>query len=359
MSDPAFLQLLATLPQDTESRILIVLDENCQRQELVQVCAHLSRYPNALLLSNRFDIADSCIKQGASCQFSDLEFSPIADGSLDMLLFRVAKEKAVTHRVINCAAEKLRTGGQLYLCGRKQEGIKTFISKAGELLQDTCRPIKNGDAYHALITRIARTDALLDDNDYATLRNINPPNQPAIFSKPGLFGWHKIDQGSALLAQYFCAMLPEADNGCADWLDLGCGYGYLSLQATWQAEKGGTSLNLVATDNNAAALIACEKNFADYNIEGRVVGSDCAQQIAEKFDVVISHPPFHRGFNADQQLGEKFVASARTHLKPGGRALMVVNSFIPLEKLASKYFAGVRILENNGQFKVVLMSQGS
>ena len=356
MSDRAFLPILTALPQNTVCKFLIVLDENCQQNDLVQLCGHLSRYPNCHLLSNRFDVADFCRHRRIPCEFSDLDFSHIAEDSLDMLLFRVAKEKAVTHRVINSAAQKLRAGGHLFLSGRKQEGIKTFISKAGELLQDNCRPIKNGETYHTLISKNAVPAAFLDDNNYSSLRTINSPEDPAIFSKPGLFGWNKIDQGSALLTQYFSELLPESDKTTADWLDLGCGYGYLSLEAHWQAKKRGKKLNLVATDNNAAALIASKKNFAEYQINGRVEGSDCAQQITEKFDVMISHPPFHRGFIADQQLGEKFVASARAHLKPGGKALMVANSFIPLEKLASEYFARIRVLENNRQFKVVLMS---
>ena len=67
--------------------------------------------------------------------------------------------------------------------------------------------------------------------------------------------------------------------------------------------------------------------------------------------------PFHQGFKTDSRLTEKFLKSAAQHLKPSGRALFVVNQFVPLEKLAQPAFARCdKIFEANG-FKLVVLSK--
>ena len=113
----------------------------------------------------------------------------------------------------------------------------------------------------------------------------------------------------------------------------------------------------IVFDNNAAAIIACEKNFQAQQINGRVIADDCAENITEQFDAVICNPPFHQGFGIEGDLADRFLQACHSHLKAGGRALFVVNNFVPLERKARKYFSNVDLLAENGSFKLIILEK--
>ena len=135
-------------------------------------------------------------------------------------------------------------------------------------------------------------------------------------------------------------------------LDLGCGYGFLSVNAH---QKGVDSI--LATDNNAAAVIACQQNFDRLGIKGAVVADDCAANQDERFDLVLCNPPFHQGFSVEGELTDRFLARAARLTARNGMALFVTNMFIPLERKAKGVFAGVDTFADNGSFKLVRLTR--
>jgi 16S RNA G1207 methylase RsmC len=300
--------------------------------------------PNAAVavLSNRVDVSDEMRAAGWAAQFSDFDFAPWPAGSLEAIFFRVAKEKPVVHHVINAAAERLAPGGRLLLSGAKQQGIKTYAQHAAERLGGTLEFRKMGHQYLAVVQRGERVGALLDERDYTRLRPAIADGALHYLTKPGLYGWDKVDAGSALLA----AHLPE----CAPQrvLDLGCGYGYLSVQAWLRRHPQ----QVVASDNNAAAVIACRANFAALGINGEVVAADCGAGIEGVFDLVLCNPPFHQGFGVEYDLTERFVATARRLTARGGQAVFVTNAFLPIERVARRHYGQVVTVANDGRFRV-------
>ncbi|MGV6807139.1 MAG: class I SAM-dependent methyltransferase [bacterium] len=351
MADASLLALLELIPQSTQ-KTLIVLDESADTDDLGLI-AQLAKTAPVAAVSNRWEAAEKLTDLGVDCQFNDFAFDAFAPSTIDFLAFRVTKEKSVAHHVINRAGELLAEGGQLLLAGQKQEGIKALIKNAAALLGDNVSPRKNGAIYTASLTKnILSTESCLEDDDYATVREIGSAYGQPIFSKPGLFGWKKIDTGTRMLADfaidYATGHLPPGPT----ILDLGCGYGLLSL-ATHQLGD----CRIVATDNNAAAVDTCRENFTRWGINGEVNADNCAANISEKFDLVVSHPPFHRGFGTDYTLTERFIESAAKRLKRDASALFVANSFVPLERLSSDYFRSVETVENSGKFKIVALRQ--
>ncbi len=303
------------------------------------------------LLSNRFDLFQRAEALGWPIRFSDFDFSPWADASLERIYYRVSKEKAVVHQVINQAWRLLKPGGQLRLLGAKQEGTKTYYDKARKLFgQGELDKLGKG-SLAAVLTRGESDTAQsqrLDDRDYPQLREI----AEGFISKPGLFGWDKLDQGSAFLAEH----LPELWTGLSTEqprvLDLGCGYGYLSVKAHQQG-----AVAVTATDNNAAALLACQHNFDRLQISGRVLGDDCGASLTERFDLLLCNPPFHQGFALEGELTERFVATAARLTAFDGVAAFVVNQFIPLERKAQGLFTEIDTFADNGSFKLVRLAR--
>lgn len=345
MSDPALAALFERL-RECPDRVLLVADEQLDCAGLLQ----LKAMPQLTLLTNRFDVAQCASQAGIKVLFNDMDLDQ-CEGPFAMIGYRVSKEKAVVHHVINQIPHALAPGGELMLTGYKDEGTKTYIGKAEQYLQ--CRAdVKKGER-QLQIAHFKPTGQgdVLDDRGYREWHRICELDGKAVYSKPGQYGWNKIDEGSRLLAQCLQQQIPMPAAAPTTALDLGCGYGYLSLMAA----RSGVP-RITATDNNAAAIASCQRNFQEHQIQGEVIADHCAHGIHQQFDLVLCNPPFHRGFDTEKSLTEQFAASAAHHLKSDGFALFVVNQFIPLEVIAAPHFKSIEAIYRDKSFKVLRLS---
>ena len=354
-----FFQLLLQQASQISGPQLLIADENLKGAPLHQLLIQ-----NITLITNRFDVSEQARTAGLNYYFSDFDFSSLADNSFDQLLYRVSKEKSVTHHIINSAQRLLKQEGSLVLTGEKNDGIKTYTDKACHYFGNITKPKKQGTTYISVISNQQRSHQQLssqgshppplDDCDYPQLRSCITVDDQKLFSKPGLFGWNKVDQGSAFLVDNLTEFFQRVGKEPKQILDLGCGFGYLSLMASKY-----TNAQIVATDNNAAAIAACSKNFSEFGISGEVIAGDCAGNINKKFDAVLCNPPFHQGFDTDNLLTQCFVDSSYKHLKQGGKALFVTNRFVPIERCAEKLFktGNIEKIAENKSFKLLLLSK--
>ncbi len=348
MNDLALAWLTRMMMQENAAKALWCSDENA----LASLPAAEQWPHKPLLMTNRWDVAQQAERLGFNSRFSDFDFSELSDASLSHVFYRISKEKPVTHYIINQAHRLLMPGGKLFLCGQKNEGIKTYIDKAGKLFGCTASAQKNGTVYSAVLDNmLPQNDQRLDDSVYPQLRPINSPQGITIHSKPGLFGWNKIDQGSEFLIQALPALLDQLPQPPKRLLDLGCGYGYLTLMtANLPLEQR------VLTDNNAAALHTARRNCELNQIAAEIIAADAGDQIQQTFDLILCNPPFHQGFSVDSDLTDKFILSAKRLLAKHGIALFVVNQFIPLERKAREHFRQVNVLAHNSSFKLVTLA---
>ena len=326
---------------------LIIADENWA-QNVWSTINNTDRR-SITVISNRIDIVKAAELADIDCHFSDFDFSALPSASFDGVLYRVSKERATSHHVINQAAKVLKPKGTLLLAGEKNDGLKSYVKQAGKLFADPVNSEKNGKAYIAsIVLNLAETEPLNDKN-YQQLRSIQFSDDLCLQSKPGIFGWDKIDRGSAFLIDHLPQFLGQYKNAPQSLLDLGCGYGYIA----YSASPFGFNRILV-TDNNAAALSAVQENLKSLkDIEWGVLATDAGDKIDEQFDTILCNPPFHSGFSVDDQLANKFLSQTKRLLNRSGQALFVVNTFIPLEHKAKAYFEQVDVMANNGSFKLI------
>ncbi|SFB90128.1 16S rRNA (guanine1207-N2)-methyltransferase [Microbulbifer thermotolerans] len=303
------------------------------------------------LLSNRWDVAKLAEGKVGRSFFNDFAFE-VLERSYRRIVYPVSKEKAVVHHVINRAPhllEEVESGnpGELVLLGGKQSGIKSYATKAAQRFGCAKQLQKHGTEYISCNPLHRSGGEAVDDQNYTQLRPLEELH--GLHSKPGLFGWNKIDRGSALLARHFAELTPS-DGACV--VDLGCGYGYLCAQLAQQGH-----FHFTATDNNAAALLACSKNFRELGIEGVVVPSNAGAELTSgTADLIICNPPFHQGFQVEGELTDRFLSQTARLLKPGAPALFVVNAFIPLPRKAGEYFSEVHLLAKENGFCVYKLS---
>ena len=341
--------LLLNKANDVSGSRLIIADENVRGSNLPFLsCSQTT------VVTNRYDIFEHAKSLKINIFFSDFDFSDFPDNSFSQVLFRVSKEKALTHYIIKSAYRLLADNGELLMSGEKRDGIKTYGEKAAQYFGTSTQINKNGMVYLSITQRREAeknqlTKLAIEDKGYAHLTKCIPFSGQMLTSKPGLFGWEKIDEGSAFLGDFFPEFLSFFNKEPANILDLGCGYGYLSIRASQH-----TKAKIVATDNNAAAIIACSKNFSALSLNGEVVASNCADNIGQLFDAIICNPPFHKGFTTDSELTRQFVANSYKRLKPRGMALFVVNRFVPLENYAEKFFK-IKLVAETKSFKLILL----
>ena len=361
------LQPLLDQLQKTAGPVLWLADES--NAAALTSLAHYG--PQLTLVSNRYDLAAAAKQLNINAHFSDFDFSFLynrlhklpAQQQPGQVFYRISKERPVVNHIINSVFELLPPGGRLWLTGQKTEGIKTYFSQACKLFGCNNRLQKLGNVYWGQLEKNALSGERLNDRDYTQLRRIKPADGEEFFSKPGTYGWDKIDQGSAFLITHISEILENTPASDLRFLDLGCGYGYLTLQC----RKFGFA-TMTGTDNNAAAIRCAQANMDHFAVPATIVADDCGATLQGPYDLILCNPPFHQGFSVEGALTDKFLKNTLRLLASGGHAYFVVNVFIPLESKASDLSGNllpknllpgkrehhtVSVIANNGRFKII------
>jgi len=342
MSDTELMQLLAQCNTDTPT--LFVIDENT---------AELPAFnpSDVQILSNRFDIHEAAQQRHLISTFSDFKFDKARYGDIRQVCYRVSKEKRVVEHVCQSAWNLLPIDGVLLIAGYKNDGIKTFAKRISESFNCESQ-LERGHAHLHFYRFKKATNQFtpLSLDDYHAMREIGTWQNCSIYSKPGVFAWDRFDEGSQLLLQQLPDFLAQSDITRQSGLDLGCGNGLLAI-ALLQSGCG----QVVATDNNAAAIRACEYNIQlnSFGNRAQVIAGNCGDTLKQKFELIVCNPPFHKGFDVEHDLTTRFLQATHQLLKQRGRALFVVNSFIPLERKAKPIFSRIETLADNQQFKLI------
>ena len=166
-------------------------------------------------------------------------------------------------------------------------------------------------------------------------------------SQPGIFGWDRVDAGSALLA----GVLPDGIFRGAG-ADFGCGYGYLAADILARQPK---VKRLYCLDADYRAVEAARANLADKGTAEKYFGwADLTQRQKDlpALDFVVMNPPFHEGKNAQYSIGIDCIKTAAASLKKGGWLWMVANAHLPYETALDTCFAAVEKVTEEQGFKV-------
>ncbi|MBU2098191.1 MAG: methyltransferase [Gammaproteobacteria bacterium] len=342
MKDHCQSLVLEILLTSSVGKTLWVMDENPPIDELLKLNGNQS----IDIISNRYDTSQQMAKLGITTHLSDFDFSELLQ--YQRIVYRISKEKMLTHHVINQALQHLTDDGNFYMIGEKTDGVKSIVKQAAEVYEQDVSARKFGNAYLGQFSK-PRNELherkQLPTADYTQLRLIKNPVMN-FYSKPGVFGWEKVDKGSQLLVSCLPPVI-QYMKGAESVLDLGCGWGYLMLST-----KNIDIPVRVATDNNVPAIDAARKNFAEAGLKVDCVIDDCGSQIKQRFDLILCNPPFHQGFQISDSLTDKFLKNAARLSRRSTRAIFVVNQFIPLPKLAEAYFKEHRLLAASDGFNV-------
>ena len=125
-------------------------------------------------------------------------------------------------------------------------------------------------------------------------------------------------------------------------LDLGCGWGYVSLYASLCGAQ-----RTDACDIDERAVRCTNENLVRAGFAPCAVASDGLDAIeARDYTCILSNPPYQSDFS----VAKKFIAQSYAHLAVGGRLMMVTKRRDWYKNRLIAVFGGVRIEEDDGYF---------
>lgn len=276
---------------------------------------------------------------------------PVYGQFFDHVLAHLPKGRATWEQTILDAIRLLRVDGTLYLTGANPSGIKSAAKYVERLFGHVHVLGYRGGCRVLCATKTQRTPAPDDaTDDYYTWRTVEAEagDQSLIYaSKPGLFSWKSLDQGTRLLLNtlHTHPLLPDD----RVW-DMGCGSGPLTLLAARQAHRG----HVVATDVDWRAEQATLRTVTLNNLQNVEVRlGDCAEGLeGRRFSAVVTNPPFHQARATTYAIAEQIIREAACLLDPGGRLYLVANSFLQYKPILELAFGEAQLLAQAHGFKV-------
>ena len=274
--------------------------------------------------------------------------------TFDAVVLQTPPERALARRWLVTARHALREGGTLLAAGANGEGIRSALADAEALFGSA-----GWSDYRRRnrVARFARPEPWPAMPEWSTRPGIapgswelaefvigDPPLRLCLDSLPGVFAANRLDAGTALLLDHLRVRADERV------LDVGCGSGVIGLVA---ARRGAGWVDLV--DANLLAVAAATRNLARNDVaHGRALASDVYDAVdGERYDLIVSNPPFHRGKAVDQEVAQRLIATAPRVLARGGRLLLVANAFLPYDDAMRRVFARVEIVATTRQYRVM------
>jgi 16S rRNA (guanine1207-N2)-methyltransferase len=252
------------------------------------------------------------------------------------IIYYWPKNKKEAEFQLTNALSCLSLNTSVFIVGNNSSGINS----ASKILQPWIKLKKIDSAKHSILM----TGSIKKKIQF-TLHNffkIHTWNNLYIKSLPGVFGHKKIDEGSKLLASTF------SKNMNGKILDMGSGTGFLSVCLLHCSPNALVTL----TDNNVIALKCSQETLKINQFQGQIIASDIYSNIFEKFDLIMSNPPFHEDLATNFSTITTIIFESVQYLKPKGELRFVVNSCFKYDIFLKKIFKNFSIIEKNHKYQV-------
>jgi 16S rRNA (guanine1207-N2)-methyltransferase len=240
---------------------------------------------------------------------------------------------------LQLAAYALKQGGRLYVVGAKDRGVLS-LAKRMQALFGNLETLAISKGQRVVCSRMQNNSSDIDSQKEPLHTSPIPSLLPTTFAEG------KLDEGTRLLVESLEVHTTDIA------LDIGCGAGYLGMHIAHVASKGHVTMvdaSLVAVD--AARTLVEQSGMTNV----QVLASDGTQAVkAQRFDLVVTNPPFHQGGIQTTQTGERFIREAAEVLRPRGRFYLVANRFLKYEPTMRACFHSIEEVGGNTRYKVLL-----
>ena len=277
---------------------------------------------------------------------------PGGAGAYDVAAIEMPPHRGLARRWLVEAHAALREGGTLYLAGANNEGIQPIIADAAALFGNAASLGFKAKHRVARSVKVSPTpgpawagEPGIVPGTFAQIEIVLRGEAVRLWTLPGVFAHDRLDAGTALLLDHL-----DVTPG-AHVLDAGCGLGILGIAA---AHAGAGHVDLI--DVSLLAVEATARNLgATGTSPARVLLSDGLAAVAdERYDLIVTNPPFHAGKGVMLDVAQVFVIHGRQLLNPGGRIVLVANRFLRYDELIGAHYARVERLAQTPSYHVLL-----
>ena len=289
----------------------------------------------------------------------EVDLPPANHGQLDQVALLIPKSRSLARRWLLTAYQALKPGGNLYLAGPNNLGIRSLIKDAETIfLPATILGYKKGNR----IARLRKPEPVTGfpaEPDWLSAPGILPDtwqefqfdwqgSNRRFYTLPGVFSSDQLDDGTRLLLDNLD--LPAG----ATVLDFGCGCGVIGILA---ALRGAAWVDLV--DIDLLAVASANKNVAALQLSNARCLAGYGLQPVEgcRYTHILSNPPFHSGKSVSYRVTEEFIAASGGLLEKGGQLILVANRFIPYEQTLQRHFRKIHHLAEDSRYQVLSASR--
>jgi len=240
---------------------------------------------------------------------------------------------------LQLAAYALKPGGRLYVQGAKDRGVLSQ-AKHMQSLFGNAETLEIHKGERVICSTVGTRFIASNPRDA-----IQDAIQDAINRVPTLFAEGKLDEGTRLLLEALEVRVTDVA------LDLGCGAGFIGAYIAQHASRGQVTM----VDASLAAVDSARRMLEQQGLtNAQVLPGDGAQELLEqRFDLVVTNPPFHVGGIQTTAIAERFIREAAKVLRPRGRFYLVANRFLKYEPTMRECFKEVEEVGGNTRFKVL------
>jgi len=310
------------------------------------------------LAPNGFEISVWCQDFGDYRWFRDrgekADFGVVPDAGRvpPQVIMFLPREKERLELMLHFLACALPGSGCLWLAGENQSGIRSAVKSLRKYFSDV---LKTDTARHSALYRatMATKTPPFRLEDYQQKWTLGDTGTGLrLVSLPGVFAHGRLDRGSGLLLETLDG-LKGNDRPQGSVLDFACGIGLIGMSLLLRDP----SLELTLLDNSALALESARLSLQASGMQARLLPSDGLTEVNQKFDWIVSNPPFHRGVSLNFDVSRQFFERAPSVLNKHGRIILVCNRHLPYDVWLAERFAGVETVAATHDFKVLMASR--
>lgn len=263
---------------------------------------------------------------------------PIVPQSADLVIIILPKSRERLDFILAGLQASVKNAMEVWVVGPSKGGIRGALKQLKAVATD-------GEVEQIDNARRCRIYSIMlapkTDMKMAQFAKVWQGNGQEFISYPGVFSHGRLDEGTQLLLSALPAALASKKV-----LDVGAGAGVISLALAQQGAQ------VTATDVSATAVAATQATLAHHGVSATVLGADLYGELNDRFDYIVTNPPFHEGINRTTGITERLIAQAPKYLLSGGELWMVANKGLPYEQWLQQAFAKVEQMVATNRFVV-------
>lgn len=250
-------------------------------------------------------------------QFSE-QYANLSNDKHDLVVIYFPKSKQEYTFLLAMLAPHMQEGATLLVVGENKGGVRS-TTKLSTSIADNAMKVDSARHCSLFSMPMDKPAQPFQLEKWFSEFDITVANTTlTVASLPGVFSSGTLDKGTKLLLEN----LPSSLQGKV--LDFGCGAGIIG--AFVKLKHPETSIEML--DVSAYAIASAQKTLTLNQLEGKVFASDGLSNVNQKYQAVISNPPFHQGVKTNYETTETFLTDISQHLNKKASLTIVANSFL-------------------------------